>query len=222
MFDELLIKSKIRLSKIWIIPIMIVLGMAGLSFGWLRLPWIWLPITSSISLIVTFGWSNFKKFFKFPVKKDWKTIFQMGLLAYGLAMLVFIIGSLLFHLKFSANPILNSDKSSILISLLFIWISLVGEELIVASVVLPIYSYLAQRKTNKKNAWLIALIVGSVFFGMLHLPTYSWNWYHAVVIIGLARVPFSMAWKKTDSLLGGIFTHIIYDYVLILIVLLGM
>ncbi|GKQ42402.1 hypothetical protein RD055328_03250 [Companilactobacillus sp. RD055328] len=222
MFDEILIQQKIKLSRLWIVPIMIVIGMSGLSFGWLHFPWIWLPITSSISLITVYGWNNFKHFFKLPTKTGWQTIIRMCFLAFGLAILAMVIGVVVFRLQFSANPIFDGSKTSILISLLVIWISLIGEELIVASVALPIYTWLANTKLSRRDAWIIALIISSVFFGMLHLPTYDWNWYHAIVIIGLVRVPFSIVWRKTDSLLGGILAHIIYDYVLIAIAMLGM
>lgn len=218
MFEEILPNQKIRLWQWMAIPIFVAVGYLGLVLNWFGVSFLWLPVMESIGLFVVYGWKNFKRFFKFPKTTDFGYIFKMIFLAFGLAILAVIIGRIL-GLNFNANPIFNYDKKAILINLLFIWISLLGEELIVAMVALPIYG-VAVKRTSTKNAWWIALIISSVFFGALHIPTYGWNFYHAIVVIGLTRIPFSMAWKRTDSLMGGILAHIIYDYGLILFVLL--
>lgn len=218
MFEEVLPNKKIKWWSWLLIPAFVILGMLGLSFNILNAFWIWLPIFGTAGLIGIYGWNDFKKLVKFPKKNSWGFMVAMVFLAMMLASFAVLLGTIL-GMHFSANPVFDQDKSAVYKSLSYLWVSLIGEELIVALVTLPVYSFLTT-KMAKNKAWIWALIIGSIFFGILHLPTYGWNWYHAIVVIGLARIPFSVSWKYADSLLGGVFAHVFYDYFLILMVLL--
>ncbi|MGM0216544.1 CPBP family glutamic-type intramembrane protease [Enterococcus sp. AZ109] len=90
-------------------------------------------------------------------------------------------------------------------------IALVGEELATAVVTFPIVHYLT-KKVSLNQAFLIS----SIFSGMIHLPTHQ-----CIVVIELTRIPFNYAWKSDDSLRGGFYAHIIYDYFIFLIVIIS-
>lgn len=64
------------------------------------------------------------------------------------------------------------------------------------------------------HAWIAASVISSLLFGMMHVNVYHWNMWQCLVVIGLTRLPFNWAWRKTDSLWGGIWAHIIYDLII--------
>ncbi|KRL74080.1 CPBP family intramembrane glutamic endopeptidase [Ligilactobacillus saerimneri] len=68
-----------------------------------------------------------------------------------------------------------------------------------------------------KTAWIIAMLVSSLAFGMMHYNAYNWNLFQMLVMICLTRIPFDLAWYKTDSLWTGIVGHIIFDLLAFLV-----
>ncbi|WP_338129584.1 CPBP family intramembrane glutamic endopeptidase [Ligilactobacillus saerimneri] len=69
----------------------------------------------------------------------------------------------------------------------------------------------------RRLAWIIAMLVSSLAFGMMHYNAYNWNLFQMLVTIGLTRIPFDWAWYKTDSLWTGIIGHIIFDLLAFLV-----
>lgn len=209
-------KTEVSIWGLVSTPFLLTIGFVGVIKGW-PLSWSWLFVFSSLALIFQFGWNAYKVFFKPFGKGKIKVILLFAVLSFAMGMLALLVGDIVFHSKgndnFSYYEIANNSFFQNIYFLLTTWISLAGEELITAAVAFPLYHYLV--KTNKSNqAFLISAIVSSLFFGMLHLSTYSWNWYQSLIVIGLVRLPITYAWKKTNSLLGGIIVHVIYDYAL--------
>lgn len=133
-----------------------------------------------------------------------------GLLPY----FVFIV------LAFSSAPVANSalgtgSQSTKLIRVFWISVSLIGEEIITASLTFPLYTLIHKKLDNKKS-WIIAAIVGSLLFGLLHFRAYNWNLYQMFFPIGLGRLPFTWLWIKSDSLWPSIVAHVLYDLILFL------
>jgi len=58
-------------------------------------------------------------------------------------------------------------------------------------------------------------------FGALHLPTYDWNFAQCFIIIGTARLVLSLAYIKTKNLWVSAGAHILNDWFLILINVIG-
>lgn len=59
-------------------------------------------------------------------------------------------------------------------------------------------------------------MIGSVFFGLMHVNAYDFNMYQCIVVTGLTRLPFTCLWKKSDSSPTAIVAHILYDVILFL------
>jgi hypothetical protein len=67
------------------------------------------------------------------------------------------------------------------------------------------------------GAWLIS----SLLFGLIHLPTYDWNWVQCIVIIGTARMVLSLAWILTKNIWVSTGAHILNDWLLFTATMLG-
>lgn len=89
-----------------------------------------------------------------------------------------------------------------MIFFLFAWIHLIGEELITAAVCLP-FLIILLKIFPKKVAIMIAVLLSSLTFGAIHLPTYDWNIYQSLIVISAIRLPFTFMWFKSRSILGG-------------------
>lgn len=73
------------------------------------------------------------------------------------------------------------------------------------------------RKAAIIGAWLII----SILFGLIHLPTYDWNWIQCVVVIGSARMMLTLPWILTKNIWVSTGAHITNDWLLFLMGILG-
>ncbi|MGM0216550.1 CPBP family intramembrane glutamic endopeptidase [Enterococcus sp. AZ109] len=204
---------KINKNGLIATPFLLLLAFMGRRALGMQISWICLPLFSSIALILQFGFEPFKTFFT-PMKKGSKKI----VLLYILILLVLAtalakLGVSFFHIQTASNARVDGGlQENALLFFLTSWVSIIGEELFIAAIVFPLYHYL-KKKFSTNKAFALASLLSGLVFGMIHLPVYSWNLYQCFVIVGLMRIPLNYVWKKTDSLRGGIYTHIIYDYI---------
>jgi membrane protease YdiL (CAAX protease family) len=97
-------------------------------------------------------------------------------------------------------------------------VQLVGEEVLTIIPMLAILHWLVARVgMNRSRALFLSWIGTAVLFGLLHLPTYHWDFVQCVVIIGTARLVLSLAYIKTKNLWVSSGAHILNDWFLILI-----
>jgi len=73
------------------------------------------------------------------------------------------------------------------------------------------------RKAAIIGAWLIT----SILFGLIHLPTYDWNWIQCIVVIGSARMMLTLPWVLTKNIWVSTGAHIANDWLLLVMTLLG-
>ena len=99
---------------------------------------------------------------------------------------------------------------------------LLGEEVIT---ILPFLAALQlfskgfglSRQAAIVGAWLLTALL----FGLIHLPTYGWNVVQCIVVIGSARLVLTLAWIKTKNIWVSTGAHIVNDWLLFLVALLG-
>ncbi|WP_340007864.1 type II CAAX endopeptidase family protein [Paenibacillus sp. FSL K6-0276] len=90
---------------------------------------------------------------------------------------------------------------------------LIGEELFTILPFLAIMQLCFMGlKMSRKASVLIALIVTALIFGALHLPTYHFNFTQAILGIGIARVILTLAYMKTKNIWTSIIAHILNDW----------
>ncbi len=74
-----------------------------------------------------------------------------------------------------------------------------------------------ERRAAIIGAWLITAIL----FGLIHLPTYDWNLIQCIVVIGTARLVLTMPWIMTKNIWVSTGAHIVNDWLLLTMSLLG-
>lgn len=99
---------------------------------------------------------------------------------------------------------------------------LFGEEVITLLPFLALMHLFAIRfGTGRKRAIIGAWVVSSLLFGLIHLPTYHWNWIQCIVVIGSARMVLTLPWILTKNIWVSTGAHIINDWLLFGLSLLG-
>jgi len=99
---------------------------------------------------------------------------------------------------------------------------LLGEEIITILPFLAMLQWFSKglglgRKGAVVGAWLISAFM----FGLIHLPTYDWNLIQCIVVIGTARLVLTLPWIMTKNIWVSTGTHIVNDWLLFVMSLLG-
>jgi uncharacterized protein len=92
---------------------------------------------------------------------------------------------------------------------------LLGEEVLTMLPLLALLAFLSGRmRLSRRRAVVAAWLLTALLFGLLHLPTYGWNWAQCILIIGSARLVLSLAYLWTCNLWVSTLAHIINDWTL--------
>lgn len=99
---------------------------------------------------------------------------------------------------------------------------LLGEELVTLLPFLAILHLLANRfGATRPRAIVGAWLASSLLFGLIHLPTYDWNWVQCIAIIGSARLVLTLPWILTKNIWVSTGAHVVNDWLLFGMTLLG-
>ncbi|WP_447910401.1 CPBP family intramembrane glutamic endopeptidase [Brevundimonas bullata] len=97
------------------------------------------------------------------------------------------------------------------------FIQLIGEELIT---ILPLLAILwlgvSRFGLSRRRALVIAVLVSTLLFAALHLPTYDWNVVQCLGTIGTARLVLTLAYVLTRNLWVSVTAHVANDWSLFL------
>jgi hypothetical protein len=126
----------------------------------------------------------------------------------------------------SANPAVAAagelSPGALLIFLARTSVQLVGEEVLTIIPMLALLHLLTSRAGLGRSAAVLWSWLGTaVLFGLLHLPTYNWDFTQCLLIITTARLVLTLAYIKTKNLWVSAGAHILNDSVLILLNVLG-
>jgi uncharacterized protein len=157
----------------------------------------------------------------------WREVKLMAGFALLNIVVTFIVGGVV-RAAFGASPnpaIATASQLStggLVVFLSRTAVQLVGEEVLTVVPMLALLHLLVARAGMSRSAGLFwAWVSSAVVFGLLHLPTYQWDWVQCLVIIGTARLVLSLAYIKTKNLWVSAGAHILNDWVLIVINVLG-
>ncbi|MCE2917882.1 MAG: CPBP family intramembrane metalloprotease [Rubrivivax sp.] len=99
---------------------------------------------------------------------------------------------------------------------------LFGEELITVLPFLALMVVLTKGfGMGRRGAIVGAWLISSLIFGLLHLSTYDWNLVQSIVVIGTARMVLTLAWILTKNIWVSTGAHVINDWLLFTIGLVG-
>lgn len=211
--------KQLHINTKCIVPafILIVLGVIGAvspsNYNWLSTIFF-----GSASLILVFGYTEFKKMLR-PMSRPffWK-LFGLLVLAFIIKFLIASIGSV-FNLlnveSINVNPaVIEAGSGSLVINLIEVLktsVSIIGEELLVAGITLPIYFCIKKYK----HGWIISNLIGCIAFGIMHITTYDFQLW-SCLMVGLSRYPYTEAWRTTKSLRGGMYIHLLGDLLVLI------
>ncbi|MFD4182554.1 CPBP family intramembrane glutamic endopeptidase [Rhodococcus sp. NPDC058514] len=101
-------------------------------------------------------------------------------------------------------------------------IQLLGEEIFTMLPFLALLYFLySKAKLSRKTAIVLAWLISAVWFGAAHLPTYDWNFAQAFIVIGGARLVLTLAYIRTKNLWVSTGAHIINDWVMFTVSIIG-
>jgi membrane protease YdiL (CAAX protease family) len=181
--------------------------------------WTYLALGGGSALALLVGYDKLKLFFRRMVKGSWKWILISIFLGFLVSVLFVLLGSVL-NISIAENAGLEGvGEESLplwihLIVIITTFFSLAGEEIITAAMAVIVFYY-ARKRLNAKWSWLLSAVLSAILFGLMHYGVYDGNIFQCIFVIGLGRLPFTYAWRKTGSLWGGIWAHVIYDLIVI-------
>jgi membrane protease YdiL (CAAX protease family) len=99
---------------------------------------------------------------------------------------------------------------------------LLGEEVITLLPFLALLQWFSKSfSMGRKGSIICTWVITSVIFGLIHLPTYDWNWIQCIVVIGSARMMLTLPWILTKNIWVSTGAHIVNDWLLFVMTLLG-
>jgi uncharacterized protein len=125
-----------------------------------------------------------------------------------------------------SNPAFAELKEASSYQLVFFYlrtfIQLIGEELFTILPFLALLWFFTRcLHWSRGPAICAAWILTAILFALIHLPTYHWNLLQCLVIIGSARLVLTLAYIKTKNLWVCSGAHIINDWTLFTLAILG-
>jgi membrane protease YdiL (CAAX protease family) len=155
-------------------------------------------------------------------KVGWREIKLMILFAILNIVVTVAVGILIqVTLGAASNPAIAKaselSPAGLLIFLSKTAVQLVGEEVLTVIPMLALLHVLVARVGLSRTAGLCWAWLGTaILFGLLHLPTYQWDFAQCILIIGTARLVLSLAYIKTKNLWVSAGAHILNDWILII------
>lgn len=125
-----------------------------------------------------------------------------------------------------SNPVMVGMATQTPVELLLFFLKtlpqLLGEEVLTILPFLALMTFLFTRlHWSRKGAIVGAWLLSALLFGAAHLPTYDWNMVQAFVVIGSARLILLLPYIMTKNIWVSAGAHILNDWALFIIVLLG-
>lgn len=157
----------------------------------------------------------------------WREIKRMVLYALLNIAVTMAVGAIVRStLGAAANPaVATASQLSIGGLVIFLTktaVQLVGEEVLTVIPMLALLNLLLARTSLSRNAGILWAWFGSaVLFGLVHLPTYHWDLAQCLLIIGTARLVLSMAYIKTKNVWVSAGAHVLNDWILIMMNVVG-
>lgn len=174
-----------------------------------------LPLFSLFGLMLTVG-KNWQLLFK---SFGWKELILVIGYVIGAVIIAGMIGGAieLLGVGLTDNPMTTKatdpDAFTVYSQLRFQEIfQLFGEEFLA---ILPFLAILHLTTTafrfGRKTGIITAWVCSSIIFGLLHLPTYDWNFIQCIFVIGGSRMLLTFPYIQTKNLWLSYFVHYFYD-----------
>lgn len=119
------------------------------------------------------------------------------------------------------NPILDSSYLAMVLKLPGLAIQLIGENIIFVSFLL--FGYKVMQTILLRTPVLLgcSFLFAGLCFGLLHLPTYNFNWMQCVFVIGIPAISHMFIFVRYQNVHLGYWMHFNYDLLAMAFVFLG-
>jgi len=149
-----------------------------------------------------------------------RSLFQalgFGVLTFAIAIITALI--LAKFIETSSNPGLhnlhNLSTGEIIIFFLFSIPQLFGEEMITIIPFLGIYCLCKHYfHLSHRLSVFISLFLSCIWFSIIHLPTYNWNFIQVLGGVGIVRIVLTLAFIVTRNLWISFGAHVINDWIM--------
>lgn len=163
--------------------------------------------------LITLAWMKrdiVKTFIRKPSGRDIGIGVGFGFISLGVS---FVIARLitLFGQAVPANPIFGMFSEQPVQTVIATVIQLFGEELFTLIVFLFFVQVFESCLKNRKSSIIVAWILSSVVFGLVHLPAYH-NLVHVLLTIGVSRIILTLAFLRTKNLTASYISHMVDDF----------
>ncbi|MGI5948693.1 MAG: type II CAAX prenyl endopeptidase Rce1 family protein [Peptoniphilus sp.] len=154
------------------------------------------------------------KIFK-PLKLKDLGYIVLGVIIMFVAIIISSIVLSKVEMNVSNNPIFDMiDKENLIEFFISSVIQFITEEIIF---IIPFLFVINKSKIqNRFLKVLLAVLLSSVTFGLMHLSTYDFNFLQAILIISIVRTGLTMSYIISKNLTVTYIVHIIYDWSIIL------
>lgn len=168
-----------------------------------------IPTTSFLFLLK----NNIKDFFGTFTKRELGITFLVAAAQFVLINLVLLMLSKFnINLSLEKNPITDLlEKKDIILVYISSIFQLFGEN-IIFTIFLFLFFRLFNKKVSLFHSILLSLCGASILFGIIHLPTYDYNWIQCIFIIGLPSSFHMLAYILFKNIFLSYFTHLFFDY----------
>lgn len=162
--------------------------------------------------LITLAWMKrdiVKTFIRKPSGRDIGIGIGFGFISFGVS---FVIARLitLFGQTVTGNPIFTLFSEQPAQTVVATVIQLFGEELFTLIVFL-FFVQVFESCLKKRSSIIVAWVLSSVVFGLVHLPAYH-NLVHVLLTIGVSRIILTLAFLRTKNLTSSYISHMVDDF----------
>lgn len=166
-----------------------------------------------LALVAGRGWTALFR------RVGWRDLLAMVAFALLNIAVTFTVGAVVGALtRVSPNPTIAAAGEAGWVDTVALYvgsgIQLVGEEVFTLLPFLAgLYLLFAKAGLSRRTAVVLAWVASALWFGAAHLPTYDWNAAQSFLVIGSARIAFTLAFIRTKNLWVAAGAHILNDWV---------
>lgn len=167
-----------------------------------------------LGVLAFFAGSAWTALFRRMRRVDWLLIVAFFVLNWIVTIVVGMLAVALFDAQ--ANPAGSILAGAGLIDRVLFFakaiVQLLGEEIFTILPFLAILTWLVSTGISRTVAIIIAALVASAIFALVHLPTYQWNWGQCLVALAPIRVVLLLPYLITKNIWVSTGVHVANDW----------
>lgn len=153
--------------------------------------------------------------FKKPSWNHYKISFKWAFLVLSAVFAILLIIYYFLPINLKSNNAFSGEISVLFIRIIRMILQILGEHLMFVSIFIVFYKIIRIFIFKSSTLIITAIMLASISFGLLHLPTYGFNLLHCVFLIGIPATTHLIISIKYQNILMGYFIHLNYDLMIL-------